>query len=251
MRKNIQKVGSLILAVAIICGFCVIAYAAQYHSATKTATVYNHQYTYWSTIHTPTEKFVTYSVSVTSKNGGPAGYYGLKPRLYSDDGSLVAACDWEYSDTDEAGTYTLTYPGYYFDIASGDYYYSRGQVKFYDGNGYTTYTSNASPNLHIPITAKSVKVNILGETYGSELFLSEIGVHADLIQAVGNNGIIGYVKDSDLNADDNVNNPNEAVNYMSKNKTNRIIPLYKNDGTTVIDTFTVFSGQNISQTKSK
>lgn len=131
-------------------------------------------------------------------------------------------------------------PDVSYDVVLGEYYYCRGEVKLYTGNGYTIDTCNSTPNIRVPLNA-IVTTNERGEIYGSELYLKCLGLDADLIQVLGNSGSIGYVKSTDLNYD-NVSSISDAVTYMNAPEANRIIPVYESDGVTVIDTFTIYSG---------
>ena len=83
-----------------------------------------------------------------------------------------------------------------------------------------------------------VGINTAGETYGSALYCSE---SLDLISAKATNGNIGYIRNEDLE-EDSPSSPSEALKLVNKD---RIIPVYKNDGYTVIGYFVVESG-NIS-----
>lgn len=242
MKKTHRKIGCFLLVVALVAGLVVTTYASEYSSAQKTVTVYDHKYDYWSSINSTENTFVMYSTYGKAVGGTPQGYMGLRPRLYSDDGSLVDAIDWHYNNSDYTNTTELRVLWIYRDGVPGEYYYSRGQAKFYNGNGYTTYTCNASSNIRVPMTARSIQVNAYGEVYGSEIFLEQFGVEADLIQARGNNGNVGYVKNSDLNYGDDVETPNDAI-AVNARAMDRSIPVYASDGKTVIDTFTVYGGQ--------
>lgn len=242
MKKVYRKMGCILLAITVLAGLMVTAYAAEYSSASRTVTVYGHKYDYWSSI-TPEPEFVLYSTYARAVDGTLQGYMGIQPRLYLEDGTLVEASDWSYNDKDYPNTTSLNIGSFYFDGISGKYYYCRGQVKFYNGNGYTTYTSTASPNVRVPLTASSIQVNAHGEVYGPEIFLAQMGVEADLIQAQGNHGNIGYVKNTDLNIDDDVQTPSDAIYTMTAQSFDRTIPVYASDGETVIDTFTVHGGQ--------
>lgn len=77
-------------------------------------------------------------------------------------------------------------------------------------------------------------INENGDTYGTDAQLLTVGYEADLILAVGENNIVGYVKATDL--DDGVSSPLEAQN-LGTNNTTRYIPLYSSDGETIIDRF--------------
>ena len=86
----------------------------------------------------------------------------------------------------------------------------------------------------------SYQLNRNNETYGSGLFASSDHSLPDLMLAVGDSGITGYVRTSDLQKEDDslsdvlaeaVAKPAEAYSYT--------IPVYEEDGMTVIDSYTV------------
>lgn len=86
-------------------------------------------------------------------------------------------------------------------------------------------------------------VNQNGQTYGIEY---DSGESPDLIAAVGENGIEGYIKSEDLlDEGDFVQTPEKAIEYSKKVATlkeegaYRKIPLYKSDGETIIGKFRV------------
>lgn len=73
-----------------------------------------------------------------------------------------------------------------------------------------------------------------GEIYGSECDLLPCGIQPDLISAIGVDGTEGYVRDEDINYAPQT--LEEALTYTS---INREIPLYEEDGETVIGSFLV------------
>lgn len=83
----------------------------------------------------------------------------------------------------------------------------------------------------------TIRTNQNGEIYGSELFLSEIGVEPDLILAIGINNVCGYVRASDL--EPVINSPEEALEYQQTLEPSKTIPLYEEDGTTIIGSFVI------------
>jgi len=86
-------------------------------------------------------------------------------------------------------------------------------------------------------------VNGNGETYGNYLEALEIGYEADLILAEGEDGVLGYVRAEDLA--DTVDSPEEAQAANG----NRYIPLYTEDGVTIIGSYFVGdSNSNVPQT---
>ncbi|MDF2682171.1 MAG: pPPM1a [Brevibacillus sp.] len=87
-------------------------------------------------------------------------------------------------------------------------------------------------------------VNEQGQTYGSGLsLLPGPSKEPDLLLAKGENGIVGYVKSSDLSP--SVSSPEEAIAYQKSMEAvgYRSIPLYKLDGITVIGEFRLYSSK--------
>ncbi|MEY8369799.1 hypothetical protein AALA24_13685 [Anaerovoracaceae bacterium 42-11] len=86
-------------------------------------------------------------------------------------------------------------------------------------------------------------INKSGETYGT--YFSEGGV-PDLIAAVATNGKSGYIKQVDL--DGKIpDNPKDALE-LQKNQKSRVIPVYKEDGTTVIGGFVISKAEEKGET---
>lgn len=83
-------------------------------------------------------------------------------------------------------------------------------------------------------------VNENNETYGTYIEGESTEI-PDLILIVGDNGKEGYVKKEDLYLKQ-PETPEEAIEY-EKNKNNRIIPVYKSDGVTVIDQIKIVEGK--------
>lgn len=66
--------------------------------------------------------------------------------------------------------------------------------------------------------------------------MNQIGIEPDLISAVGNGGKEGYVLSDDLN-DPGADTLDGATAY--NNIQEKSIPLYDQDGTTIIGTYTI------------
>ncbi|MEK4297384.1 hypothetical protein BSK63_17345 [Paenibacillus odorifer] len=83
-------------------------------------------------------------------------------------------------------------------------------------------------------------INDQGQTYGHGPYPSGISQEPELIRAVGENGTIGYVKATDL--DSEVTSPEEAIVYeeTTKDLEYKSIPLYKDDGKTVIGKYKMY-----------
>lgn len=81
-----------------------------------------------------------------------------------------------------------------------------------------------------PLKPEAYAVNENGETYGNDFQAQALGYPADLILATGEDGVVGYVRLSDL--DDHISNPEEAL--QQKIYDGLYIPLYESDGETVV-----------------
>lgn len=96
----------------------------------------------------------------------------------------------------------------------------------------------------IALTEKSSKAvtvypkNENGDTYGSAFHASTNEEKPDLIEAIGEDGVTGYIRKKDLDGD-MPKTPEEATALMNKQQVKgpRQIPLYEKDGKTVIGTF--------------
>lgn len=211
------------------------AFAADALSDDKEVTVKGYDYRYWSVIsnNQPGEIYAQTTVCSEGEKEAPEGYFGGQARIYNSNGVLKKSSEWKYNTIPAIVPYVI------YETNSG-YYYSKGQARFYTGDGYITYACTATPNyapnkIASDYSAMNIQRNENGEIYGSELFLSEIGVQPDLILAEGANGEIGYVRAEDIN-DSSVTTPQEAILKM-EDSTTSIIPLYSSDGVTVIGSF--------------
>lgn len=82
--------------------------------------------------------------------------------------------------------------------------------------------------------------NESGETYGSVLKATSPANEPDLIQAIGEDGTIGYVRNSDL-IGKQPKTPEEAIK-MNTEACEKEINLYTSDGKTVIGKFKIIKG---------
>lgn len=79
-------------------------------------------------------------------------------------------------------------------------------------------------------------VNEFGETYGVQ---GDSPVSPDLIRVSASNGATGYVRSKDLNGP-TPTSPEQAMEWQEANKgKSREIPVYKEDGRTVIGSFRI------------
>lgn len=184
-----------------------------------------------------------YSSAYSGKNV-PAGYMGANARVYVDN-SLKSSSGWTYNsgkgNAMSAGTGT-------FDVLLNPrkgIVFSQSKFSLYNGNGYDEYQTNRTPNLDVsniyPASSRTaicaplpgeIKVNAAGQTYGSGW------LNPDLIDAVGIDGVHGYVLESELDAVGRKSSPEDTLTNVPTT-----IPLYAEDGITVIGAFRVGSSQ--------
>lgn len=89
-------------------------------------------------------------------------------------------------------------------------------------------------------TAVEYKVNANGQSYGIGADAEYVEDLPDLVAAVGDNGVEGYVYTSELLK--SPSNPTEALEYQRKIDSGEYVPavinVYESDGKTVVDTLT-------------
>nr|WP_302597534.1 hypothetical protein [uncultured Cellulosilyticum sp.] len=83
---------------------------------------------------------------------------------------------------------------------------------------------------------EAYQVNENGETYGTNN--PELGYEPDLMAAIGENGVYGYVRSEDLAGID-FKTPEEAIEWQNSRPGVREIPVYDQEGEEVIDTFRI------------
>ncbi|MED1788154.1 hypothetical protein P4V47_11755 [Brevibacillus laterosporus] len=83
-------------------------------------------------------------------------------------------------------------------------------------------------------------VNEQGQTYGHGPYPYGPTQEPDLIRAEGENGVVGYVKASDL--DSAISSTEEAITYQKSMQAvgYKLIPLYESDGKKVIGEFRMY-----------
>lgn len=80
--------------------------------------------------------------------------------------------------------------------------------------------------------------NAKGDTYGKLPFDGQVTETPDLVAVVGVNGVEGYVAASEFGLDTAPSSPEKALQEQAKS-VDREVPVYAEDGTTVIDTFVI------------
>lgn len=239
MRKSI-KISTIVMLIFCLCiiGNMQSVYAGSSTKGTaKSVTVLGQKYSYYSSLWIDDEGYMSAVTDAGTADWAqkPIGYIGMLARIYKSSGELRTSSDWKYNSI--ACCWDMTRSNYIKDKGT---YYSKGQVKFYNGNGYNTYTCNSSPNMQLRSgVTTQFPVNENGLTYGSDFYSTSASDSPDLILAEGKNGNVGYVKYLDLNKCEDIGSIEEAINYQKSLEEEREIPVYDKSGETVIDSFVI------------
>lgn len=183
-------------------------------------------------------------VRTADEKNAKTGYMGAQARLYTEGGTLKKSSSFVYNDVPVVNIYAYSPRA----TSTNIYFYSQSKIKLYNGNGYTTYTANKSPNCKVKSFALAIsddieefsittfKENDEELSYGSGLQVDEQGDEPDLIAAIGINNKNGYIKSADLNPQ--TTSPEEACEVNRDLKSAYSIPVYDLEGN-VIDQFIV------------
>lgn len=237
--KKATRLICAIVAIAMI--FSMAAFAADYESDRAEYTAGQHTYEYWSSLYTRTPNVAAAWIHEADSVNVPVSYMGVQARAFDADKKLIEKSDMLYNDVVTNFAYAA------IEVRYTGRMYSQGVVEMYNGKDYEVKECpmtvkviggrSASVEVcSVPEDVAEYEVNDRGETYGSLMYSDIIGYEPDLITAVGDNGLSGYVRSNELNI--KVKNPKEAMEYMKNLADSRTIPLYDIDGN-IIDSFTV------------
>lgn len=233
--KKMRFILAMGLSLAFMASFMLSASALTVTNSTKKyATVLGYDYEYDCQAYCDSSNAWAYTNVGCTDGVRPTGYMGAYARLYSSSGTLVASGPWMYTDSPAGG---ISVPSSYYSTSGT--FYSKGQVQIYNGDGYTTYTTTASPNVQRAsmLSPTPYGINSKGLTYGSDFFTEATSEGPDLIRAIGINAVEGYVYAEDINQGPQT--LSEVLAYIEAGYTNRIIPVYSLDGETIVDYFLI------------
>lgn len=173
------------------------------------------------------------------------GFIGASSELYDSNKNMLASSP---RVTNSSKSYYCNSLNATADNSSNRKYYATGHTYVWTENGYQE--DSTYPTSSISSGERDYAVNDAGQSYGSAFLARTREERPDLIAAVGNNGTIGYVYASDLDAGEPTT-PDEAVaqqklldeliaeNNNSERIVLRTIPLYDVDGVTVLDEYDI------------
>ncbi|MGV9869205.1 hypothetical protein [Rhodococcus koreensis] len=248
--RNASRV-ALVAACAAIVGTAVgvpSAGAQSLNGWIGPASVNGQNYLHYSTISN-TPLFADTRMYTTFGNALPAYYFGVRSRLFLS-GALCAINPAKYNSAPAA---SIT------DPTSGDcgpgWYNSHGFVLAKDTNGYQQLVTFPTDPLYweagaaaaeVPESARELRTNDKGQTVGSGEAAQSDADLPDLILSYGTKGEIGYIKSADIPAAPTTEDEIRQLPHVTQADGSAVaaqpsvtIPLYAEDGTTVVGEFRV------------
>lgn len=173
------------------------------------------------------------SIVASSTKSIPAGYISGHANLYNGQHKVVKTADW-YTNPSSTYNYMNTTPR---TIASNRFY-TKGTVRLYNGSKYEGYTANQSPEVSYG-SGRGITISEKEFDERQKLYDTK-----NMIAAVGVNDVEGYVSIDDLyDTTNEPKSPEEMLERQNKrmrsNETYRLIPLYDNDGETIIGEYRI------------
>lgn len=235
--KKITRLICAIVAVAMF--FSMAAFAADHESGNASSTAGSRSYDVWSSKYAQSPNTVAAWVCESDNVKVPVYYMGAQARAYNEAGGLIHSSEWTYNQIVDNYVFAA------FEESYTDRFYSKGQAKLYTGTSYLTKSCPQNDAELCPALAGITEyaVNAAGQTYGSAMLADVIGYEPELIAAVGDNGVSGYVRSNELSPE--MKNPKQADEYMKNLQDRRAIPVYDLNGK-VVDSFTMKSVETLS-----
>lgn len=184
-------------------------------------------------------------ISVDVPSGfADAGTIGASAELYDQYGNVVATAPRTVNDNSSNYCNSLLAS---INTQKSENYYATGFTYVWTGNSYDEEATYKTPLIS---SANSYSLNESGQTYGSAMFAESIDARPDLMAAVGNNGVSGYIYSAELEKE-NPKTPAEALAAQEMYDALitdwdgeapiiiRTIPLYASDGKTVIGEYDI------------
>ncbi len=234
---------SVLTGALAACLLCASALGVAYEGPHTQHTTDGYTYDTWATLYL--------DGSNTFRAGAWISVVGNFPRNQGCLGALALLCD-RYGDTIRASNqeemltnkesdyfmYAVTPTG-----SSSDLVYATGRVmvKTMYGTEEYTLTKTATYSASRAALVASLGENLTdgqaysttasGETYGSALLFESVGTMPDLISAVNDDGLRGYIRYEDVSPD--LNTEAEFAAYQALNSQDRTIPLYDLSGAVI------------------
>ena len=175
----------------------------------------------------------------------PAKYIGVDAWLCTPRDQILASTGFVYNSSGATFEYACTARQYTPQMV-----YAAGEVDLYTGTTHKYVEVPESPYVGGDLRAvnqleevKAFPVNENGDTYGTVRTAKLVGYKPDLIAAVGNGGVEGYVRMDDMRP--NITSEADIEAYYEKLENDPDIPLYDMNGN-VIGTFTIGGNEDLA-----
>lgn len=230
-----KRAAKMLFTAALSFALCIPAFAASYESGHITIPAGDKSYEVYSILYEDSKG--TYRASawaqVADGTRVPAQYIGVNAWLCAPGGQILSSTGYTYNDVSYSFWYACT--NTYRTAAR---VYAAGEVDLYTGTQHTYH--NVPESTYVGGTralgVQAFPVNRNGESYGDVEMAKHIGYNPDLIAAIGNGGVEGYLRLSDMRPD--ITCEADILAYYKSLEDNPDIPLYDVNGT-VIGTFTI------------
>ncbi|SHO51747.1 hypothetical protein [Anaerocolumna xylanovorans] len=249
LNKKFRLCFSIIAVMALILVNVSAAQAGEAFGSYTRRAVY--MYTYYDRAAVNTESPAGWAYTDIYTSGYvnvPTAYMGAGAQLFSADGALCKS----------GGVVYNTSPTSVLSVGTGRYtgpsgFFSMGLATYYNGSGYNNFWTTSTPTLYInagraaalmapaPLLPENENDQTLGNAYVAQI----TGELPDLVSAVTTDGVKGYVYSQDIQPK-TPSDPQEALAMNAEIFSNPSIPVYAEDGTTIIGTFQ-FTPQIISE----
>lgn len=241
LKKTYKRCFSIIIALALVLINVSVVRAGIDTSPYIQHNIYSYTYNDRAVIHTSSgTAWATTEIYTSGYTNVPIGYMGAAAQLFTAEGALCRSTSMVLNSTSTSSHAVSTAT---HSAASG--YYSMGITAYYNGSGYNNYFTTTTPILSLKSSLLSATLkapvveyaeNENGQTIGSAYIAAISGDMPDLVKAVTVDGKVGYVYAQDITYDMPAN-PEEALAMNALAQSNPTIPVYAEDGTTVIGYF--------------
>lgn len=240
-NKKFRLCFSIIAVAALVLGSVSAAQAGECLGSYSKRTVGSYSYNDRAAVNTDTVAGWAYTdIYTTGYVSVPTGYMGAAAQLFNASNGGLCQSSVAYYNTSPAST---------LSVGSGRYigpsgFYSMGIVRYYNGSSYNNYLTQATSTVYLDSSLKAtltapapqLEENADGLTLGSAYVAEVTGNMPDLVSVITTDGQLGYAYAQDLQFDTPAN-PQEALALNAEAASNPSIPVYAQDGTTIIGTF--------------
>lgn len=253
MKKSnvIKKLMSILFVTIMAYSMTVFAFAAPYESGHVEYEAGNKKFDVYSILYEDSTDRYRASAWAETKDSSyvPARYIGVDAWLCTPKNQVIVSTGFKYNTSAYYFQYAITPSQNEYKMV-----YASGEVDLYTGTEHDYKPVPESPYVggnrrgidyaEAGLTPKGTfPVNELGETYGDVKAANIVGTRPDLIAAVGNGGIEGYLRMSDMRP--NITCDTDIEAYYERLRTDPDIPLYDVHGN-VIGSFTISGSEDIA-----